>query len=131
MKKDLGGEEKVGRPYYTATQLAQILRVDYSTIKKAIEKGQIRAYRYAGGWYRIPEEEVQRLLQKYGIDPDKEYFRPHQTATMLNVAPGTIVYWIHNGKIQAVRTLSGYYLIPKEEVEKLLKESRPEVTPEN
>ncbi|NJE08564.1 helix-turn-helix domain-containing protein [Thermococcus sp. M39] len=112
------------RTYYTATQLAKLLRVEYSTIKKAIEKGQIKAYRYAGGWYRIPEEEVQRLLHQYGIDPNKEYLRPSQLAAMLNVASDTVVYWIHTGKLHAVKTLSGYYLIPKSEVEKLLNQNK-------
>ena len=112
------------RTYYTATQLAKLLRVEYSTIKKAIEKGQIKAYRYAGGWYRIPEGEVQRLLRQYGIDLNKDYLRPSQLAAMLNVASDTVVYWIHTGKLHTVKTLSGYYLIPKSEIEKLLEENK-------
>lgn len=114
---------KTGRNYYTATQLAKILQVDYYSVKEAIEKGQIRARRYAGGWYRISEEEVQRILNKYGIDPNEEYLRPSQIARMLGVVPDTVVYWIRTGKLHAVKNLTGYYLVPRTEVERFLKES--------
>jgi len=110
------------KQYYTATELAQLLKVDYETIKKAIQKGEIKAYRFAGGWWRIPVEEAEKLFKDYSFDPNIKWYRPSQVAKMIGVSPDTVRYWIETGKVEAKKALSGYLLIPENEVKRILRE---------
>mgnify|MGYP001626380320 CR=1 FL=1 len=48
--------------YYTVKELAALLRVSDSTIRRMIRKGQIKAIKLPSGTLRIPEEEVSKLL---------------------------------------------------------------------
>jgi len=59
--------------YYTAHDLAKLLNHHISTIWRHIKDGKLQATRNTGGHYRIPREEVIRLLG--GEIEDKKYFQ--------------------------------------------------------
>ena len=48
---------------WSISQLASVLGVSYWTVRRLVRSGQIRAIRISRLW-RIPEEEVQRLLRE-------------------------------------------------------------------
>jgi len=47
--------------------------------------------------------------------------RPKEACQRLGISYGTLHKWIKEGKIRAVRSESGYHLIPEEEVERVRK----------
>lgn len=51
----------------------------------------------------------------------KDYFTTHETARFLSVTPTTIIQWIKEKRINAVKTLGGHRRISKNEVDKVLK----------
>ncbi len=53
---------------YTVKELAIMLNVSQSTVRRMIYKGQIKAVRLPTGTLRIPEDEVARLLRPEGGD---------------------------------------------------------------
>lgn len=54
--------------FFTASEIAKILRVTGPTVQGYIEKGSIRAYRLGGtGKWRIPEESLEDFLRASGI----------------------------------------------------------------
>jgi len=48
-----------------------------------------------------------------------EYLRPREACNILRVSYSTLMHWIKEGRIKAVRTPSGRYLIPRREVERV------------
>jgi len=57
--------------------------------------------------------------------------RPKEACQRLGISYGTLHKWIKEGKIKAVRSESGYHLIPEEEVERILErrqEPREQIT---
>ena len=53
---------------YTAGELAELLRVHVTTVRRWIVRGELRAMRLpGGGLYRIASEEVDRLRQPMQI----------------------------------------------------------------
>ena len=48
----------------TPKEVAELLRVHPATVTRWIRLGQIRAVRLPAGTYRIPSEEVERLLRE-------------------------------------------------------------------
>jgi excisionase family DNA binding protein len=53
-----------------------------------------------------------------------EFFTPAEVAKILRVSPGTVARWVKLDQIRAVRLPSGHYRIPREEVDRLLREAR-------
>ena len=53
----------------------------------------------------------------------KQYLRPDEVATMLNVSVRTIQYWAQKGKLPAVK-LNGLLRIPAAELEKVMQHQR-------
>jgi len=49
---------------YTPRDAAQVLGVNYSTLKQWIYHGKLKSVQTAGGHHRIPESEVDRLLPR-------------------------------------------------------------------
>jgi excisionase family DNA binding protein len=49
-----------------------------------------------------------------------------EAARMLRVGVSTLTRWVRLGQMRAVRLPSGHYRIPREEVEKLLREAQEE-----
>ena len=44
-------------------EAAEAIGISYPTIKQWIYKGKIRAVKTAGGYYRIPQEEIDRFIK--------------------------------------------------------------------
>ena len=57
---------------------------------------------------------------------EKKWFTTYEVARILDVSPMTVWRWCKSGKIKAVKTPGGYYSIPREEVEKILRQMRGE-----
>lgn len=51
----------------------------------------------------------------------KDYFTTHETAKFLSVTPTTVIQWIKEKRINAVRTLGGHRRVSKHEIDKVLK----------
>jgi excisionase family DNA binding protein len=49
--------------------VAKLLNVAHSTVTRWIRLGQIRYVKLPGGTYRIPREEVEKLLRRDGEEP--------------------------------------------------------------
>ena len=49
---------------YSPRNAAQVLGINYSTLKQWIYKGKLKSVQTAGGHHRIPEAEVDRLLPR-------------------------------------------------------------------
>lgn len=52
------------KDYYTTGEVARIVGVAVNTVSLWCKKGKIRALLTAGGQYRIPRSEVERLLSR-------------------------------------------------------------------
>lgn len=52
------------KKYYTTGEVAEIVGVSVSTVWKWCKDGVIQAIQTPRGHYRIPKEEVEKLLQK-------------------------------------------------------------------
>nr|WP_269140588.1 helix-turn-helix domain-containing protein [Archaeoglobus neptunius] len=50
--------------FYTVKEVAGMLKVSERTVQKWCRNGVIRSVRLPGGQYRIPVEEVERLLRR-------------------------------------------------------------------
>lgn len=57
---------------------------------------------------------------------EKKWFTTYEVARILDVSPMTVWRWCKSGKIKAGKTPGGYYSIPREEVEKILRQMRGE-----
>jgi len=57
---------------------------------------------------------------------DKRYYGTVEAARILEVSTFAVWKWCKEGKIKAGRTPGGHYRIPREEVERLLREMRGE-----
>jgi excisionase family DNA binding protein len=60
------------RDLLTANEVAEFLRVHPATVTRWIRLGQIKAIRLPAGTYRIRREEVERLLNEAGEDPNPD-----------------------------------------------------------
>ena len=49
----------------------------------------------------------------------EEYLKPHEVCRILGISYITLWRWIREGKVKAVRSPSGRYLIPRSEIEKI------------
>jgi len=57
---------------------------------------------------------------------EKKWYTTHEVAKLLGVSPFAVWKWCKQGKIKHGKTLGGHFRIPREEVERLLKEFRGE-----
>ena len=57
---------------------------------------------------------------------DKKYYGTVEAARILGVSTFAVWKWCKEGKIKAGRTPGGHFRIPREEMERLLKEMRGE-----
>ena len=57
---------------YTPRDAAQVLGVNYSTLKQWIYHGKLKSVQTAGGHHRIPESEVDRLLPRIAMSGSVE-----------------------------------------------------------
>jgi len=55
---------QLDKEYYTTGEAAKIIGVSFRTIKRWIYAGRIRTLKTAGGHYRIPRDEIKRLLSE-------------------------------------------------------------------
>jgi len=108
--------------FYTSAELAKMMGVLRETVEYWCRKGKIKAVVTPGGHYRIPEQEVKRVLKGMGIPKgaSERYYSTSEVARILNVHPLTVTRWCREGKIKTITTLGGYYRIPASEVERLL-----------
>ena len=65
---------------------------------------------------------MNNLAEVGDVELTKEWYGTHEVARLLGVSPFAVWYWCKTGKIQAGRTPSGRYRIPRKEVERLLNE---------
>jgi len=57
---------------------------------------------------------------------DKKWYGTYEVAKILEVHPSTIWEWIQKGKVKAGKTPGGHYRIPREEVQRLIKQMQGE-----
>lgn len=53
---------------------------------------------------------------------EKKSYKTGEVARMLGLNPVTVYLWVRKGLVKAWKTPGGQYLIPREEVERLLEE---------
>lgn len=53
---------------------------------------------------------------------EKKWYGTYEVARLLGVHPGTVWHWCKKGRVKAGRTPGGHYRIPREEVERLIRE---------
>jgi putative resolvase len=53
---------------------------------------------------------------------NEKLYKPREVCKMLNIGYSTLLQWIRQGKIKAVR-VNGYYRIPESEIRKLISKS--------
>lgn len=58
----VGGDGMEEKKFYTTFEAAKALGVSALTVWRWCKKGKIKAWRTPGGHYRIPREELDRLL---------------------------------------------------------------------
>jgi len=58
------------------------------------------------------------------VELDKKWYGTKEVAELLGLSRATVWIWCKEGKIRAWRTPGGVFRIPREEVERLLKEVR-------
>lgn len=67
------------------------------------------------------------LLTVIIMELEKKFYKVSEVADILGISRFTVVAWIRKGQIHAIQPVpNGMYLIPREEVERLLKERRDE-----
>ena len=54
----------------------------------------------------------------------KKYFSTHEVAKMCHVTPGSVIRWIHEGKLKAALTAGGHHRLQAEDIRNLLKSLR-------
>jgi excisionase family DNA binding protein len=59
------------RQFFSTPELAELLGVFHTTIRRWIEGGQIKGFRI-GRNYKVPREEVIRILESKGIPLPRE-----------------------------------------------------------
>lgn len=57
---------KLWKKWYGTTEAAEKLGISTTTVWSWCRKGLIKAWRTPGGHYRIPREELERLLKEQG-----------------------------------------------------------------
>ena len=55
---------------------------------------------------------------------EKNWYSPAELARLVGVSHVTVIKWIKKGKIKAGRLPSGRYIIPDDEVERILQQMR-------
>lgn len=59
-------------------------------------------------------------------DREEDFFTPQQVAALLpNTSADTVRRWIRNGELEAVKNLSGRYLVPRRALSQVLKPAAP------
>ncbi|PYP82669.1 MAG: molybdenum-pterin-binding protein [Blastocatellia bacterium AA13] len=59
-----------------------------------------------------------------------ELLKPQEAAKLMSVSYPTLKQWIYKGKVQSVRTPGGHHRIPRSEVERFSKTTRPKRKPD-
>ena len=57
-------ESPRGEDLLTTVEVAAMLRIHPSSVRRWIERGEVEAIQLPGGRYRVPRSEVERLLRK-------------------------------------------------------------------
>ena len=59
-------------------------------------------------------------------DREEDFLTPQQVAALLpNTSADTVRRWIRNGELEAVKNLSGRYLVPRRALSQVLKPAAP------
>ena len=58
--------------YYTTGEVAEMLGVSVTTVWKWCQEGKIQAIKTLGGQYRIPHEELERILKGSKDENEKQ-----------------------------------------------------------
>lgn len=59
-------------------------------------------------------------------DREEDFLTPQQVAALLpNTSAATVRRWIRNGELEAVKNLSGRYLVPRRALSQVLKPAAP------
>jgi len=67
---------------------------------------------------------VRNVAEVGMVELTKDWYSTYEVAKLLGLSRFAVWYWCHTGKIRAWKTPSGRYKIPREEVERILKEVR-------
>lgn len=59
-------------PFLTTGEIADACRVSIPTVKRWIQEGHLKAFKTAGGHYRVSRAEFQRFQMVHGAPPTKE-----------------------------------------------------------
>lgn len=95
------------KPFYKVGEVAKLLGVHRSTVWLWIKEGKVRAWRFPRGHWRIPREEVLRLLlEREDLDP-RDLLTLEEVAKILKVSKPTVWRWVKKGKIPAMEIGEG------------------------
>jgi excisionase family DNA binding protein len=96
-----------GQPQHTADQAARELGVSSTTIHQWLRTGILRGHQLAPGapWRIKLDEETRRRLA--GDTAPDGWVGVEQAAVRLGVSKQTVITWVKEGKLQAVRVASG------------------------
>ena len=53
------------------------------------------------------------------MEKEEKLYKPREVCEMLNISYKTLLLWIRQGKIKAIR-VNGYYRIPESELRKII-----------
>jgi len=108
-------QELMGKDSYSIKEIAEVLGVDYHSIRRAVAKGTLKSFKVGPKTIRIPRSELEKYVQ------GKRAVSVAEAATILGVAPLTIRRHIDNGKIKAFRfTKRGPWLIDEAEIQRIM-----------
>jgi molybdopterin-binding protein len=91
--------ERIFMSLIKLNEAAETIGVSYPTIKQWIYKGKIRAVKTAGGHYRIPQEEIDRLLK---IDQKEDEQTSLSVISGRNKLLGTVVEARYEGLLAQI-----------------------------
>lgn len=104
---------------YTIQEAAELLQVDYNTIRRAVAEQRIRSFRFSQKMIRIPREEIERFSNEL-------VYRVSEAAFLLGISQAALRKLISSGQVSARRlSPKGPWRIPKQEVNRILGVSLP------
>ena len=110
-------EDMMKQRLYSVRETLKILSISIETFRRWKQRGVIKTIK-VGKFLRIPTEELERLLEM------RRGFSVAEVAKLLSVSVITVRNLIKSEKLRAVRLsqIRGQYKIPKEEIERFIKE---------
>lgn len=98
---------------YTMREVADLLNVDYYTVRRAVAADKIRSFRLSSKVIRIPREEIEQFLAR-------DVYTVSEAAQLLGLSQHALQRHIAAGKVRAHRfSRKGPWRIPRKEIDRI------------